>query len=147
MIEQMKDAMELIIVNWPEISATGFDGLRLGDHIHDIRERFGEFRSFRRTRESDESDQFVNVGIMVTYDDEGVVTFIELTRPTDPTLHGVKLLERPLGEVVADLEGRGISARWGSTTWEGPILEGLGIALWEPVDTVECVSIGRDESA
>lgn len=135
-----------MIDGWPGISESGFDGLRLGDRQADVRERYGPPAGFRRAGGPAESDLFADHGLVVTYDQEGSVEFIEIARPADPVLRGVKLLERPLRDVVTDLAGIGVRAKQMPEEFEGPVLKGLGIGLWVPGETVEAVSIGDEES-
>ncbi|MGA2471844.1 MAG: hypothetical protein ABSG64_14280 [Solirubrobacteraceae bacterium] len=128
------------LAEWAIVDRGGFADLRLGDERDVIRKRFGEFRSFRRTADAPESDQFMPSGLMVTYGDDQCVTCVEVPRPAaNPTLRGVPLVGRAIGEVAADLAVNGIDVQPDST---GAVIVDWGVGLYAPYGVVEAVSIG-----
>ena len=110
----------------------GIPGLRLGDNIAAVRERFGEPRIFRRTSDAPEmTDYFASSGMLVTYGQDQNVTSIEMTHPSNPTIRGVPLLGRPLIQVLDDLAQAGISA---ATDNDGAVIAGWRVGLYAPSD-------------
>jgi hypothetical protein len=129
---------------WPIVDRRGFADLRLGDRRAVVRERFGEFRVFRRTPDSAEADQFLPSGLMVTYGADGGVAFIEIPPPANPTIQGVALIGRPLTDVRGDLAAHGIAFVADSAAGsEGGTIDGWDVGLWIPDDVVRSVSIGQ----
>ena len=61
------------------LNASATDVVALGDGRFHVRDVLGEFRTFRRTPESAEADQFVETGAMATYSAEGSLILLELT--------------------------------------------------------------------
>src|SRR2546430_470360 len=91
-----------------EIDSRGVGDVNLGDDRKSVRGRLGSFRVFRRAPDAPETDFFVRRGVQVTYDSAGRVEFIEVMTPADPRLDGVRLLQRPVAEVIADLRAQGV---------------------------------------
>jgi hypothetical protein len=65
----------------------------------------------------------VTDALLVTYGSGDRVTFIELASPADPTIKGVHLLHRDLGEVLYRLHERGVSV---APDRDGAEVPGLG---------------------
>ena len=118
----------------------GFVDLRLGDDKTAVRHRFGTFRTFRRTQDSPETDQFIDSGMLVTYGPEEEVTLIEVTPPAEPTIRGVRLLRRPLTEVLDELRAVGLTV---VTDQDGASVDEWRVGLYAPSGVVEGVSIGE----
>jgi hypothetical protein len=123
---------------WPIIDAAGFEDLRLGDEREVVRRRFGAFRAFRRGRSTRETDQFLSSGVMVTYNAEGLVSFVEVAPPSNPTIRGVQLLGRPASAVTRDLALVGV----GAVQDEAGVQLDCGVGLFVPLDDVAGVSFG-----
>ena len=123
-----------------EISASGLKGVQLGDKRGAVRARLGRFDVFRRTPDAPETDYFVERGVQVTYDDAGRVVFIEVTVPADPVLNGVRLLQRAIADVVADLRERGIEC---VEDRDGAYVPAWRVGLFAIGGVVEGVAIGE----
>lgn len=127
-------------MSWELIANEGSPELRLGDERGAIRARFGTPRTFRRTPSAPETDQFVELGLLVTYDDTGVAGFIEFTAPASPTLLGVPMIGRTVHDVLHDLRNRDV---FGEQDPDGATIPGWGIGLYAPSGQVEGVSVGE----
>ncbi|MGH2863253.1 MAG: hypothetical protein ACRDLT_17380 [Solirubrobacteraceae bacterium] len=124
---------------WEIQDEDGFADLKLGDPREAVRRRFGTHRVFRRGRSTRETDQFVPSGIMVTYTADERVALIEVPPPSRPVLRGVKLLQRPLDDVLRDLRECGVAVVEDAA---GANVVDWGVGLFAPDGVVEGVSIG-----
>jgi hypothetical protein len=111
----------------------------VGESITAVRNSLGPFRTFRRTGEHRDTDQFYEAGALVTYDKHGSVEFVELVPPSDPTIHGVRLIQRGLEHVRDELSRKSVNVR---TTVEGADLAEWDISIYAPEGVVEAVSYG-----
>ena len=127
-------------MEWDITSARGFARLRLGDDLRDVRARFGEHVTFRRTTAADETDHFVSVGVLATYDTDRRVSFLEIVEPATPRIAGVPLLGEPVDDVARALVARGVRVE---RDRDGATVVGWGVGLWAPDEWVDSVSIGE----
>jgi hypothetical protein len=74
----------------------GAPNLRIGMAKGDLHRTLGSAREFRRTPQADVSEQFVDAGVMATYDAEARVSILEFADPADPRLSGVSVLGLPV---------------------------------------------------
>jgi hypothetical protein len=125
---------------WDIIPGEGILELRLGYDKAAVRNRFGDPRTFRRTPDSPETDQFVDSGILATYGPGEKVTFIELTHPAEPTIGGVRLLGLALSDVMENLREHGLTV---IADPDGASIQEWQVGLYAPSGTVEGVSIGE----
>jgi hypothetical protein len=128
------------MTNWELIPVQGLSDLKLGEEREAVRQRFRNFRVFRRTSDAPETDLFATDGLLVTYGSGDRVTFIELASPADPTIKGVHVLGRDLGEVLYQLRERGVSF---VADQDGANVQGWGVGLYAPSGVIEGVSIGE----
>jgi hypothetical protein len=126
-------------MDWELIPNVGLLTLRLGDARAAVRSQFGDPRVFRRTADAPDTDQFPQVGIMVTYGSGEVVTFIELTAPAAPTLLGILLIGRELDEVLGKLRDEEVQIELDP---DGANVPGWRLGFYAPSGLVEGVSIG-----
>ena len=77
---------------------------RLGMTQQELRHHLGAFREFRRTTKSPSSDQFIDAGVMATYDGDGRVSILEFASPGDPRLLGLSVLGLAVAELLIHLE-------------------------------------------
>lgn len=126
-------------MTWELIANLGSTELRLGDPKAAVRERFGEARTFRRTPDAPETDQFVEPGLLVTYDNDERVTFIEFTPPASPTIEGVTMIGRSLRDVLVDLRERNLLVEEDA---DGAVVPDWSVGLYAPSERVEGVSVG-----
>jgi hypothetical protein len=126
-------------MTWELIANVGSTELKLGDPRAAVRERFGEPRTFRRTPDAPETDQFVEAGLLVTYDNDERVTFIEFTPPASPTIAGVTMVGRCLGDVLAELRDREVIVEKDP---DGAVVLAWNVGLYAPGERVEGVSVG-----
>ncbi len=125
---------------WELIPSEGIPPLKLGDDRATVRARFGDPRVFRRTPDSPETDQFTGSGMLVTYGPDERVMFIEMTRPSNPMIHGSVLLGQELSQVLGNLDREGISA---VTDNDGAVIVGWRVGLYAPSGIIEGVSVGE----
>ena len=85
------------------VSSTATDLVALGDSRAAVRETLGSSSTFRRTADSDESDQFTDSGAMATYSSVGALVMLELVDPAKVELDGVQLLGKSLDDVESEL--------------------------------------------
>ncbi len=129
--------------DWAITDELGFRWLRLGDLRQDVRARLGEWRTFKRTPSAPETDQFISLGIMVTFDADDRATLIEVGEPGAPTLAGVGLIGRLLDEVAQDLEKAGFTVSRGSF---GALIQAWGVGLYSE-DGLVVAGVGIGVSA
>jgi hypothetical protein len=127
-------------------------GIRLGEHRSALNERFaaafgerlGERRTFRKGAESTGlCDQYPDGGLILFYDHQERLVYLEVFEPAPVAYKGVPLLARPSSDVVADLRGHGCRlVEHGITTCEVPE-EGFNLSLDfdEPEKPVDCVGV------
>lgn len=105
--------------------------LRLGSSRADVRATVGApFRSFRKVSGSPtESDAFDAMGLYVYYRASDVCEAIEAARPCEPTLGGIRLIDRPFCEARDVL--RQLDPKL-ETDEEGLISHELGLSINAP---------------
>ena len=123
------------------LSATETDVVSLGQSRDDVRTILGDFRTFRRTPDSEEADQFVDSGAMATYSADGSLVLLELTDPAEVELEGVQLVGESVESLVETLGAKGIDV---VPDEMGALVPSLSVGLYAPGGTVEGVGIGRD---
>ena len=128
-----------------EIGSTGFNDLQLGDERAAVRARLGRFRVFRRTPDAPETDHFLDYGVQVTYDSEARTEFIEVMAPADPALNGVRLLQRPIADVVAGLRTQGVECF--EEDEGGAYVPEAGVGPFVDGGVVETASVGESGSS
>lgn len=126
-------------MEWELLDQSGPAGLRIGESIIAVRDRLGTYRTFRRAGERRDTDQFDEVGALVTYGEHGAVEFVELVAPSDPTICGVKLVQRELGRVCDELSRVSVSVRLDA---DGAELADWKVSMYAPDGVVEAVSYG-----
>ena len=122
-------------------SATETDAVSLGEARDVVRATLGEYRTFRRTTQSDEADHFVEVGAMATYSPDGALVLLELADPARAVLEGVQLLGEPVDAPIEALAAQGVQV---VPDEMGAIIPALEIGLYAPGGVVEGVGIGSD---
>lgn len=123
------------------LSATETDVVSLGQSRDDVRGTLGDFRTFRRTPESEEADQFVDSGAMATYDADGSLVLLELVDPARVELDGVQLVGESVESLVEALGAKGIEV---VPDEMGALVPSLTVGLYAPGGTVEGVGVGSD---
>ncbi|MGP4083491.1 hypothetical protein [Streptomyces sp. KR55] len=107
----------------------GMAGIRFGESRAVLRDRLGEYRSFRRTPGTPLIDHFMEAGVMLSFDEFDHLVLIECIDWAEPSLSGVRLTGRPLGDVLAELTDRQVSFELDDS---GCVLTGLGLSLYSP---------------
>lgn len=123
------------------LSGTETDVVSLGQSREDVRGTLGDFRTFRRTPDSGEADQFVDSGAMATYDADGLLVLFELADPAEVEIEGVQLVGESVESLVEALGAKGIEVVPDET---GALVPSLSVALYAPGGTVEGVGLGGD---
>ncbi|WP_326688268.1 hypothetical protein OIE63_14640 [Streptomyces sp. NBC_01795] len=91
-------------------------GIRLGEPRAALAQRFaaafgerlGERRTFRKgATATGLCDHYPEGGLILFHDDRERLVYVEVFEPAPVAYEGIPLLERPYGEVVAELRGRG----------------------------------------
>lgn len=123
------------------LSATETDVVALGQSREEVRRVLGDFRTFRRTPESEEADQFVDSGAMATYDADGSLVLLELADPARVELDGVQLVGESVESLVEALGAKGIEV---VPDEMGALVPSLSVGLYAPGGTVEGVGVGSD---
>lgn len=120
-------------------SATTTDVVSLGDRREVVRGALGDFRTFRRTPDSEEGDQFTGSGAMATYSSDGSLVMLELADPARAELYGVQLLGKSLDDVEAALGENDIELRRDDM---GATIPSVAVSVFAPDGTVEGVQLG-----
>lgn len=111
------------------IPGTGLRIASFGESRAQLRDRLGDFRSFRRGEADNLIDHFPSEGLLLGFDDEDRLNFIEATALSAVEYSGVILVNRPFGEVITDLRNSEVEVLVDSS---GAVLVGLGIGLYTP---------------
>lgn len=123
------------------LSATETDVVALGQSREEVRSVLGDFRTFRRTPDSEEADQFVDSGAMATYSPDGSLVLLELADPARVELDGVQLVGESVESLVESLGAKGIDV---VPDEMGAAVPSMSVGLYAPGGTVEGVGIGSD---
>lgn len=107
----------------------GIECAHFGESRKEIRERLGDSSSFKRSPRDSPVDHYVSIGLMLHFDGDDRLDFIEATAASELTYSGVRLLERPFGEVLTELHSRSVDC---SLDDSGCTLTGCGIELYIP---------------
>ncbi|MFD9218632.1 hypothetical protein ACFWDI_01045 [Streptomyces sp. NPDC060064] len=117
---------------------TGLDGIEFGESQEDLRSRLGNPKSFKRNPSTETvTDHFVELGLLLSYNSEGRLEFIEVTPAAEVTFNGVGLIGRPLNEVVTELASHGA---YGESDSFGAEFTQSGFSLFAP-------NVDADETA
>lgn len=116
------------------------NSVSLGETRDDVREALGAFREFRRTPDSDVSDQFEE-GVIATYSPDGTLIMLEFTAPAEVEIEAVQLLGTPLDDVEVSLSNVGVEIRRDDMGAEVPK---FGVGLFAPAGEIEGVELGSD---
>ena len=111
------------------IAHGGLDVARFGDARKALRERFGQYESFRRTPEASPTDRFPQLGLFLDFDGSDSLNLIEVSPPAEVLYEGISLLGRNYSEVVSELSVRGIQ---GTEDGSGIEYPQVGLALFNP---------------
>ena len=122
-------------------SATSTNVVRLGQSRQEVRGCLGAYGTFRRTPQSEESDHFVESGVMATYSDSGTLVMLEFVAPAQVDVDGVQLLGEPLKAVEEILGARGVQLEADDL---GAVIPSLSIKIFAPEGVVEGVQLGSD---
>lgn len=123
------------------LSATETDVVTLGQSRDEVRGVLGDFRTFRRTPDSEEADHFVACGAMATYDAGGSLVLLELADPATVEVDGVQLLGETVDDLAEALGARGLEV---VRDRDGGTIPSLGVGLYAPGGPVEGVGLGSD---
>ncbi|MEQ4205798.1 hypothetical protein [Actinopolymorpha sp. B9G3] len=123
------------------ISESSTNIVTLGEKRDEVRERLGEYRSFKRTPGSDESDQFLNSGVLVTYSSQDRVIMLEFVAPAQVTLADIELMNQELEYLVERLATKDLVVERDDY---GGVITPLAVGLYAPSGVVEGVQIGGD---
>ena len=123
------------------LGATETDVVNLGQSRDEVRATLGDFRTFRRTPQSGEADQFVDSGAMATYSPDGSLVLLELVDPARVELEGVQLVGESVESLVEALGAKGVEV---VPDEMGAVVPSLSVGLYAPGGTVEGVGIGSD---
>ena len=123
------------------LSATETDVVALGQSREEVRSVLGDFRTFRRTPDSEEADQFVDSGAMATYSADGSLVLLELADPARVELDGVQLVGESLEDLTEALGAQGVDV---VPDEMGATVPSMSVGLYAPGGTVEGVGIGSD---
>ncbi|MER6105315.1 hypothetical protein ABT115_24150 [Streptomyces sp. NPDC001832] len=108
----------------------GFPEVRFGESRQSLREALGMPLPFRRAASSPVlSDAYDVLGMILGYDDRDLLYLIEVATPAAVKLRGVRLLDRPHAEVLAELHSAGLSVVQSGTDW---VVSEMGIVLGNP---------------
>lgn len=123
------------------ISATETDVVALGQGREEVRAVLGTHRTFRRTPQSEEADQFVDSGAIATYSPEGELVLVEMHDPALVLLEGVQLMGETVDDITRVLAERGIDVVRDEV---GATVPRVALGLYAPGGTVEGVGLGSD---
>jgi hypothetical protein len=128
-------------VNFQITGATTTSVVSLGQPRHEVRHALGAYRSFRRTRESRESDQFTDSGVIATYTNAETVAMLEFVAPAQVEVAGVQLLGRPIQALAELLGSQSVQIEFDDL---GARMPDLSIELFAPSGVVEGVQLGSE---
>jgi hypothetical protein len=111
------------------IPGRGLDRASFGEDRESLRRRLGEHASFRRMAGDPPTDHFLAEGLLLSFDQEDRLNFIEATDRADLHYLGVRLTGQPFGAVIEALSERGVAVRVDASGGE---LEGLDVYLYTP---------------
>lgn len=128
----------------------GVQGARFGEDRATHRERFGTFESFERNPGDGLTDMYPGKLLMLYYDKEDKLTFIEVSAGgAEVVWDGVSLVGQPLGTVLEALRAKGVEPEFDDdSTFELPE-QGIGLfttapdELDEPVEGVSVHPVGQ----
>ncbi|GAA1940956.1 hypothetical protein [Agromyces allii] len=126
------------------ISSRSTSVASLGQDRVEIRRTLGTYRTFRRTPLSEESDHFIEIGVIVTYSAAGVVTMMEFLEPARIACERVQLLGEPLDAVAALLATSGVEFEPDGL---GGMIPSLSAGVYAPAGVIEGVQLGSDLTA
>lgn len=118
---------------------------KIGEDREQVRKKFGSFRTFRRTPDARETDDFVNFATQVVYTDTGRVGFIEVSRPTRVKVRGIQVLGVEGSVVFQKLRDKGVDIETDDAGATAPEL-GLGFFVGGDVE-IDAVSCGNPDIA
>ncbi|MFJ9892478.1 hypothetical protein ACIQPR_04005 [Streptomyces sp. NPDC091280] len=107
----------------------GIERAHFGEFRSDVRERLGNFSSFKRSPDDSLIDHYSSRGLMLHFDKSDRLDFIEATAVSELSFSGIQLLQRPFGDVLAELRSNSIEF---SLDGSGCVLTGYGIELYTP---------------
>lgn len=90
------------------IPREGLDVARFGELRRELRSRLGRCESFRRGGVGAPTDHYVELGLLLNFDDSDRLELIEVTPTAEVLIGDVSLLGRDYRQVVDDLRGIGI---------------------------------------
>ncbi|MEV7151655.1 hypothetical protein AB0O05_34725 [Streptomyces sp. NPDC093084] len=107
----------------------GVENVRFGESREVVRERLGDFSSFKRSPGDSPVDHYSSIGLMLHFDRSDLLDFIEATGASELSFSGIPLLWRPFGEIQDDLRSHSVDF---SLDDSGCVLTGCGIELYTP---------------
>lgn len=113
--------------------------LPLGAQRSEVRQRLGSWRSFRRTPDAPEADQFADAGLMIEFDPQDRATSIELTEPAVAVYRGVSLLGRQLAAAQQALAEAGSVV---DPDADGAVIDSGAVRLFVVDGVIESVYVG-----
>jgi len=121
-------------------SFKGLGPLRFGMDRRDAQEQLGvEFTRFRKSPFAEtDSEDYLSVGLILFYDTNDVLEFIEAFHPCEPSFRGIQFIGRPVQEILGELRSREISVEELDGNLDIPAL-GIGIYPMEGMIDGICV--------
>lgn len=113
--------------------------LHFGQSRREVRELLGEgFKSFHRGQEPTLTDFYTELGLLLYYDKDDRLEFVEVVRPCNVIFNGISLLENDLQAVLTNLLAQGYEPMRDETGFK---YESLGFWLYTPFHVIEAVSV------
>ncbi|MFJ2175381.1 hypothetical protein ACIOHE_21085 [Streptomyces sp. NPDC087851] len=107
----------------------GLNGIQFGERRDGLRSRIGDSTSFSRSGTAENTDHFIELGLLLSYDADDRLEFIEVTPIANVSFQGVSLIGRSCGEVIADLSVQGFEGAMDSS---GVEFRECGFSLFVP---------------
>jgi hypothetical protein len=116
----------------------GVNVARFGELRFILRERLGDFSSFRREPDGPLIDHYVEAGLLLSFNTDDRLDFMEIVKPADGVYSGVTLVGRPFGEVISELHRNDVDFDLNDS---GCSLREKGISLYTPAPDEPDVSV------
>lgn len=113
--------------------------LHFGQSRSEVRELLGKgFESFHRGQESTLTDYYIELGLLLYYDQDNQLEFVEVVRPCNVIFNEISLLGNDIQAVLNNLLAQGYEPMRDETGFK---YERLGFWLYTPYDIIEAVSV------
>ncbi|GAA4441888.1 hypothetical protein [Bremerella cremea] len=119
----------------------GTDLLPFGTPRSEVRDVVLEGKRFVTRTSEPRNDFYVSDGLILGYDDQDTLEFIEVFSPSKATFDGIALTDKATKEVIGEFEKRGHQVPFDDGSYD---FRELGIIFYCPEKRIESSSIYRE---